>query len=80
MRRPRPRAGRRPKALGTVKRRVGVDVVGVAINRARKRYPNLKALGGYLLYEDGKYKYVEVILVDPHHPRIRADKDVAKRL
>ena len=44
---PRPRAGRRPKALGVVKHKVNVSMKEEAIQRAKKRYPNLYPLGAY---------------------------------
>jgi len=80
MRRSRPRAGRRQKALGTKKRKVGLSYVKVAINRAKKRYPNLVVLGGYKLFEDGRYAFIELICVDPSAPQIRSDKELKHRL
>lgn len=80
MRRSRPRAGRRQKALGTKKRKVGLNYVEVAINRAKKRYPNLVTLGGYKLFEDGRYIFIELICVDPSAPQIRSDKELRHRL
>ena len=73
---PRPRAGRRPKALGVVKHKVNVTMAEEAVQRAKRRYPNLYPLGAYWVAEDGVYKWFEVIMVDPHHPAIRSDKDV----
>ena len=73
---PRPRAGRRPKALGVVKHKVNVTMAEEAIQRAKRRYPNLYPLGAYWVAEDGMYKWFEVIMVDPYHPAIRSDKDV----
>jgi len=61
----RPGSGRRPKALGTLKIKPKVDYKEVAINRTLKKFPNLKALGAYYVYEDGKYKWYEVVMVDP---------------
>jgi large subunit ribosomal protein L15e len=73
---PRPRAGRRPKTLGVVKHKVSVSMKEEAIQRAKKKYPNLYPLGTYWIAEDGLYKWYEVIMVDPHHPAILSDKDV----
>ncbi|MEM2486836.1 MAG: 50S ribosomal protein L15e, partial [Candidatus Bathyarchaeia archaeon] len=39
-------------------------------------FPNLEVLNSYWVGEDGRYKWFEVIMVDPHHPAIRADKDI----
>ena len=73
---PRPRAGRRPKALGVVKHKVNVSMKEEAIQHARKKYPNLYPLGAYWVAEDGMYKWFEVIMVDPHHPSILNDKEI----
>ncbi|MGQ9469629.1 MAG: 50S ribosomal protein L15e [Nitrososphaerales archaeon] len=70
MRKIRPRAGRRPKHLGTVKIKANVSYREVAERRASERYPNLKVLNSYFLYRDGKHAWYEVILVDPNHPAI----------
>jgi large subunit ribosomal protein L15e len=34
-------------------------------------------LNSYWVGQDGKLKYYEVIMVDGHHPSIRADKNLA---
>ncbi len=73
---PRPRAGRRPKAIGVVKHKVNVTMMEEAIQRAKKRYPNLHPLGAYWVAEDGLYKWYEVIMVDPYHPAVRSDKEL----
>ena len=77
MRKQRPRAGRRPKHLGVVKIKAAISMHEVAERRAGEKFPNLKVLNSYFLYRDGKYSWYEVILVDPHHPAIKADKDLA---
>lgn len=74
---PRPRAGRRPKALGVVKHKVNVTMAEEAVNKVKKRYPNLHVLGAYPLAYDSLYKWFEVIAVDPHHPAIRGDKNLS---
>jgi len=73
---PRPRAGRRPKALGVTKHKVNVSMKEEAIQRARKKYPNLYPLGAYWVAEDGLYKWYEVVMVDPYHPSILNDKEI----
>jgi large subunit ribosomal protein L15e len=70
MRKGRPRSGRRPKHLGTVKIKANVSYREVAERRALERYPNLKVLNSYFLYRDGRYAWHEVILVDSNHPAI----------
>jgi large subunit ribosomal protein L15e len=74
--RPRPNSGRRPKALGTVLHKVNVTMLEEAINRCRKKFPNLYPLGGYPLTYDSLYKWFEVILVDPYHPSVREDREL----
>ncbi|MCS7126614.1 MAG: 50S ribosomal protein L15e [Aigarchaeota archaeon] len=73
---PRPRAGRRPKAIGVVRHKVNLSMKNEALNRAVKKFPNLYPLGAYWVAEDGMYKWFEVIMVDPNHPAIRNDKNV----
>ena len=77
MRRRRPTSGRRPKHLGVVRIKFAVSAREVAERRAGEKFPNLKVLNSYFLYRDGKYSWHEVILVDPHHPAIKTDKDLS---
>lgn len=80
MRKQRPRAGRRQKALGVVKIKGGYSAQDVAEARAKERYPNLEVMGSYYLAEDGRYYWYEVVMVDPHHPSIKADRGVRRQL
>lgn len=73
---PRPRSGRRPKAIGVVLHKVNVTMLEEALNRCRRRYPNLHPLGGYPLASDSLYKWFEVVMVDPSHPSIRSSKEI----
>ena len=68
MRKSRPKSGRRPKHLGTVKIKANVSSQEVAEKRVAKKHPNLKMLNSYYLFEDGKHTWYEVILVDTNHP------------
>jgi large subunit ribosomal protein L15e len=70
------RGGRRPKRKGIRKITMGKSLQRIAEERAAHRYPNLEVLNSYWVGEDGRYKYYEVILVDPHHPAIQADEKV----
>ena len=76
MRRPRPKAGRRSKHLGVVKMKANVNVKQTAERRVSEKYPNLKVLNSYFVYKDGKSVWHEVILIDPSHPSVIADKDI----
>ena len=46
----------------------------VAEQRAASKYPNMEVLNSYWVGKDGQYYYYEVIMVDPHHPQILADR------
>src|SRR5574341_538467 len=76
MRKKRPVAGRRPKHLGVTRIKPDVGMQQVAERRVLERYPNMKLLGSYYLYQDGMYLWCEVILADPSHPRIFKDKEI----
>jgi len=45
----------------------------VAEGRAGKRCPSLRVLSSYWINQDGRYKYFEVVMVDPNHKAIRRD-------
>ena len=68
--------GRRAKRKGITKITTGKNIQRMAEERTAKRYPNLEVLNSYWVGEDGKAKYYEVILVDPHHPSILADPKI----
>lgn len=80
MRRQRPRGGRRPKHLGVTRIKADISMKDVATNRVLERYPNMKFLGSYFVYADGKHYWYEVILADPSHPRIVQDRELKARL
>ncbi|MGC8849221.1 MAG: 50S ribosomal protein L15e [Candidatus Bathyarchaeia archaeon] len=79
-RKQRPRSGRRQKAMGVAKYTRAKSLKKIAQERAEKRYPNLKPLNTYWVWEDGKHAWFEVVMVDPSHPVIKSDKTVAKAL
>jgi large subunit ribosomal protein L15e len=72
----RPRSGRRPKRMGVAKFKLGKSMRLIAEERTAKRFPNLEVLNSYWAGEDGRYKWFEVILLDPNAPTIKTDKDV----
>lgn len=80
MRRQRPRGGRRPKHLGVTRIKADVSMKQVAERRILERYPNMRLLGSYFAYKDGKHYWFEVILADPVHPRIAQDKELKGRV
>jgi len=75
-RKPRPDSGRRPKRMGVYGFAPAKSLRLIAEERAARKYPNLEVLNSYYVGEDGRYKWFEVILVDPNHPAIRNDPDL----
>jgi len=73
---PRPRSGRRPKRMGTVKRTRKISIKSIAERRVSTKFPSLEVLNSYYVGMDGQNKYYEVILVNPHAPEIKSDKDL----
>jgi large subunit ribosomal protein L15e len=73
LRKPRPKNSKKPATLGVNKITMGKSIQRIAEERAARRYPNMEVLNSYWVGEDGKYKWYEVILVDPYHPVIKAD-------
>ena len=76
LRKQRPKAGRRPKRMGGKKFKPAKSLKLIAEERAAKKFPNLETLNSYWVGEDGRSKWFEIIMVDPEHPVIKADKDV----
>jgi len=71
-RKPRPVLGRRQKRMGVKKFSKRL----MAEERAARKYPNLEVLNSYWVWQDGQYKWFEIVMVDPSHPAIKSDKDV----
>jgi len=72
----RPVLGRRQKRMGVTKFTPAKSRRLIAEERAARKYPNMEVLNSYWVWQDGRYKWFEVILVDPSHPSIKSDKDV----
>ncbi len=75
-RKPRPASGRRLKAIGVLKHKLVKSLKWIAEERAARKFSNLEVLNSYPVWEDGRYKWFEVIMVDPHHPVVKSDPDV----
>ena len=75
-RKPRPKMGRRPKRMGVSKYTPAKSIKLIGEERVARKYPNLEVLSSYWVWEDGRSKWYEVILVDPSSPSIKSDKDV----
>ena len=80
MRRPRPVSGRRPKHLGVLRMKSDEPVQKVAERRVWEKHTNLKLLGSYERWGDGKHRWYECIMIDPDHPAIKKDYDYRRRL
>jgi large subunit ribosomal protein L15e len=76
LRKKRPKAGRRPKRMGVKKFKPAKSLRLIAEERAGKKFPNLEVLNSYWVGEDGRSKWFEIIMVDPDHPVIKADKGI----
>jgi large subunit ribosomal protein L15e len=76
MRKLRPKAGRRQKRMGVKKFKPSKSIRLIGEERVARKFPNLEVLNSYWVGEDGTSKWYEVILVDPQHPSIKADKNV----
>lgn len=61
---PRPRSGRRQKRMGVRKYKPAKSLRLIAEERAARKFPNLEVLNSYWVWEDGRYKWFEVIMVD----------------
>jgi large subunit ribosomal protein L15e len=75
-RKPRPTLGRRQKRMGVAKFTPSKSKRLIGEERVARKYPNLEVLNSYWVWQDGRYKWFEVILVDPNHPAIKSDRNV----
>ena len=64
-RKTRPTGGRRQKRLGVNKIKLSKNIRLIAEERAARKFPNLEVLNSYWVWEDGRFKWYEVIMVDP---------------
>ncbi|MCZ2808792.1 MAG: 50S ribosomal protein L15e, partial [Candidatus Bathyarchaeota archaeon] len=64
-RKTRPTGGRRQKRLGVTKFKLAKNMRLIAEERAARRFPNLEVLNSYWIWEDGRFKWFEVVMVDP---------------
>lgn len=76
LKRPRPKAGRRPKRMGVTRIKLAKSLKLVAEERAARKFPNLRVLNSYWVWKDGRHKWYEMVMVDPHHPVIQSDENI----
>jgi len=72
----RPRAGRRSKRMGVAKIKPAKSMRLIAEERAAKKFPNLEVLNSYWVWEDGRHKWFEILMVDPNHPVVKSDRSI----
>jgi len=84
MRKTRPKAGRRQKRMGVTKYKLAKNMRLIAEERAARRFPNLEVLNSYWVWEDGRFKWFEVVMVDTHllsnHPIAKQTRRVFRGL
>jgi large subunit ribosomal protein L15e len=71
--REKPSGGRTPPKSGLIGMHLKQNTQHIAEMRVGRKFPNLEVLNSYLVAEDGKHKWFEVILVDVNHPSIKND-------
>lgn len=76
MRKSRYERGRRTKHMAMHRQNPGKSLQRIAEERASRRFRNMEVLNSYWVGQDGRHKWFEVILVDPHHPAIKSDRDL----
>jgi large subunit ribosomal protein L15e len=62
--------------MGVKKFKPAKSIKMIGEERAARKFPNLEVLNSYWVGEDGRSKWFEVILIDPHHPSIKADPNI----
>ncbi len=68
--------GRRTHNMGKNKITSGKSIQRIAEERSSKKYPNMEVLNSYWVGEDGRFKWYEVILIDPSHKVIINDTNL----
>jgi len=80
MRKQRPTSGRRPKHMGVLKIKSAVSSQSVAERRVSERFPNMRVIGSYPVWEDGRYAWFECVLIDPLSPSVSKDYNYRRML
>jgi large subunit ribosomal protein L15e len=70
------RRGRKPSKAGITGFTPKKSLQQIMEERVQKKYPNLEVLGSYEAGRDGRYKWFEVIMLDPKSPVIKKDKNL----
>ena len=69
------KAGRRPKTQRR-KKIVNKSYQTIAEERANRKYRNCEVLNSYMIAQDGRHYWFEIILVDPQSPEIQSDPKI----
>jgi large subunit ribosomal protein L15e len=72
--RPAVNHARRPKRHVMLRLPVRKSKQRIAEERVNTKFKNLEVLNSYWVGDDGKHEWFEVIMVDPNHPSVFADK------
>lgn len=64
---------RRPKRKGFKKLTRNISIQRISEQKASKKYLNCEVVNSYLVGEDGKYKYYNVILASKTQPEVKKD-------
>ncbi len=75
-RKERPASHRKPKGMAVRKITMRKSLKWMAEERTARKYPNMEVLNSYWVAQDGRHKYFEIILVDPHHPAVKNDPEL----
>ncbi len=70
------RRGRKPTKMGILHFTFGKSLQWQAEEKAQRKFSNLNVLNSYPVAEDGKYRFFEVILVDPDNPNVANDRKI----
>jgi large subunit ribosomal protein L15e len=62
--------------MGVTRIKLAKSLKLVAEERAARKFPNLRVLNSYWVWEDGRYKWYEMVMVDPYHPVIQSDENI----
>jgi len=57
--------------MGVAKYTRAKSLKEIAESRVARKFPNLKVLNSYWVWEDGKNTWFEVILADLNHPAVK---------
>ena len=66
-------SGRRPRAMGVSKFTRSKSLKNIAQDRVAKKFPNLRVINSYWVWQDGRNMWFETVLVDAKCPAVKSD-------